>query len=74
MKPVPHLSVANIRISKQMTKFYLSFFTLFLPNAPAPPLPPCHPEQRRGISSSIKHQTSSRLIPAGLLCGTIKPT
>ena len=26
MKPVPHLSVANIRISEQTTKFYLSFF------------------------------------------------
>lgn len=26
MKPVPHFSVANIRISEQTTKFYLSFF------------------------------------------------
>ena len=33
MKPVSHFSVANIRISEQTTKFYLSFFTLFLPNA-----------------------------------------
>ncbi len=31
MKPVPHFSVANIRISEQTTKFYLSFFTRKMP-------------------------------------------
>ncbi len=32
MKPVPHFSVTNIRISEQTAKFYLSFFTRKMPH------------------------------------------
>ena len=67
MKPVPHLSVANIRISEQTTKFYLSFFTLFLPNATSTSPTPL--SSRATPGDLIIHQTSHIISvnPPGIL-------
>lgn len=49
MKPVSHYPVANIRISEQTTKFYLSFFKLGMPNSTRFPYPHLY------ITSTITH-------------------
>ena len=53
-EPVPYFLVANLRISEQTTKFYLSFFTFDLPNDTntSPTLTDIFHQ-----TSSFKHQT-----------------
>ena len=70
MKPVPHFLVANLRISEQTTKFYLSFFTFDLPNDTntSPTLTDIFLQ-----TSNINHHTYSRLIRPRLLIEHFNP-